>query len=80
MQAEFILKPSEIREDWIKYLKGMFKGQSVEIKLVVTSLDDESAKQLHFRKAVEDIRNRSNLVSFTLDEFKTHSKKLIALK
>jgi hypothetical protein len=80
MQAEFILKPSEIKEDWIKGLKELFKGQAVEMKLVVTSLDDEKSKQAQFKKAVKDIRNRSNLVSFTIDEFAAYSKKLAESK
>ena len=80
MEAEFILKPSEIDVDWIVGLKELFKGQAVEMKLVVKSLDDEKSKQLQFKKAVKDIRKRSNLVSFTFDEFVEHSKRLMTVK
>jgi hypothetical protein len=80
MKAEFKFSPSEIEENWIMSLKELFKGQTVELKVTIESLDTDKARQARFKKAVEDVRKRSNLVSFTLEEFKAHSKKLLAAK
>lgn len=74
MEATYRLKPSELNEEFIKAIKKFFKDKELEITI---SSKENFKKQQEFIKAVEDVKLRKNLVSFSVDEFKSFSEKLV---
>ncbi len=75
MQATYRLKPSELNEDFVKIIRKIFKSEEIEITI---STPSKGKKKAEFMKAVEDVRLRKNLVSFSVDEFRNLSGKLAA--
>ena len=75
MQATYRLKPSELNEDFIALIKSLFKNNDIEITISNKPASIKKSKK-DFLKAVEDVRLRKNLVSFSLDEFESLSEKL----
>ena len=73
MQATYRLKPSELNDDFVRIIRKLFKGDEIEITISTHSAEK---KKKEFMKAVEDVRLRKNLVSFSVDEFKSFSEKL----
>ena len=72
MEATYRLKSSELNEDFIKMIKKLFKNTAVEI--TITSASGSKAKE-EFLKAVEDVKLRKNLISFSPDEFRLITEK-----
>jgi hypothetical protein len=72
MEATYRLKPSELDADFIKLVKKVFKNREVEITITNASKKNDAA----FINAVEDVRLRKNLVSFSPDEFEAFAEKL----
>ncbi len=75
MEATYRLKPSELDGDFIKAIKKIFKNSEVEI--TITSANGKKGEQ-EFLKAVEDVRLRKNIISFSPKEFEKLSKELSA--
>ncbi len=75
MEAIYRLKPSELNEDFIKLVRKLFKNKEVEI--TITSASGSKGKE-EFMQAVEDVRLRKNIISFSPDDFKKFSEKLVA--
>lgn len=75
MEATYRLKCSELNEDFIKIIRKLFKNKEVEI--TITSASTSKGKD-DFMQAVEDVRLRTNIISFTPDDFKKFSEKLAA--
>ena len=73
MQATYRLKPSELNDEFLKIIRKLFKGDEIEITI---STPSRNKKKAEFMKAVEDVRLRKNLVSFSPDEFNSFSQKL----
>ena len=67
MKATFRLKLNEFNDDFIKSVKKIFKNREIEI--TVTSINKRKEKQ-EFVNAVEDVRLRKNIISFSPNEFK----------
>ena len=65
---------SELNSDFLKALKKVFKGKEVEITITTSSKNGDE----DFKKAIEDVRLRKNLVSFSRNEFEQLSEKLLA--
>ena len=65
MEAVYHLKPSELDADFIKTIKQLFKSDEVKITIETVS---KHARKDEFMKAVEDVRLRKNIVSFSPDE------------
>ncbi len=74
MEAMYRLKPSELDPDFVKLLKKIFKNEEVEITIKNASKKNDTS----FMKAVEDVRLRKNLVSFSPNEFEAFAEKLSA--
>ena len=64
MEATYRLKPAELNDEFIHAVKKLFRNQEIEI---VISSSKKNGKA-EFLKAVEDVRLRKNIVSFSIDE------------
>ncbi|MEO8086067.1 MAG: hypothetical protein ABI763_04560 [Bacteroidota bacterium] len=73
MEAIYRLKSSELNENFVKLIRKLFKNKDVEI--TITAANDKKGKD-EFMKAVEDVRLRKNIVSFTSDDFKKYTSQL----
>lgn len=73
MEATYRLKPSELNDDFIKLIKKLFKNSEIEI--TISAVSKEKGKE-EFLKAVEDVRLRKNLISFSEAEFELLAEKL----
>lgn len=69
------MKTSELNDKFIKMLKSLFKDKEIEI--TISSAGAKKGKE-DFLKAVEDVRLRKNLVSFSTDEFIDFSGKMFS--
>lgn len=75
MEAVYRLKPDELNSDFVKTIKKLFKNNEVEI--IITSSPTNKGKE-EFLKAIEDVKLRKNIVSFSADEFEKFSKEISA--
>ena len=75
MKAIFRLKLYELNDDFIRSAKKIFKNHEIEI--TVTPINKKKGQQ-EFVNAVEDVRLRKNIISFSPNEFKNLSKELSA--
>ncbi|MEI7802456.1 MAG: hypothetical protein WCI97_07430 [Bacteroidota bacterium] len=75
MEAVYRLKPDELNSDFVKTIKKLFKNNEVEI--TITSSPANKGKE-EFLKAIEDVKLRKNIVSFSVDEFEKFSKEISA--
>ncbi len=75
MEAVYRLKPDELNSDFVKTIKKLFKNNEVEI--TITSAPANKGKE-EFLKAIEDVKLRKNIVSFSVDEFEKFSKEISA--
>ena len=75
MEAIYRLKTSELNEDFLKAVRKIFKGKEVDITIATAS--DAKGKS-EFIEAIEDVKLRKNIVSFSPDDFKEFSSRLAA--
>jgi hypothetical protein len=75
MEAVYRLKSSELNEEFIKIIRKLFKNKEVEITIHSAS---EAKGKAEFMQAVEDVRLRKNIVSFTPDDFQKFASTLAA--
>ncbi len=73
MQATYRLKTSELNNEFIKVIRKLFKNK--EIDITISSADQQKGKE-EFIQAIEDVRLRKNIISFSPDDFKKFSAKL----
>ncbi len=75
MEATYSLKSSELNIDFINAIRKIFKNNEVEITISTTN---NKKGEIEFLKAVSDVRLRKNIISFSVEDFKKNSKKIIA--
>ena len=75
MEATYSLKSSELNIDFINAIRKIFKNNEVEITISTTN---NKKGEIEFLKAVSDVRLRKNIISFSVEDFKKTSKKIIA--
>ena len=73
MEATYRLKYSELNEDFLKVIRKLFKNKEIDITISTSNKEDE----VEFLKSMEDIKLRRNLISFSVDELKAFSEKLM---
>ena len=73
MKAILRLKTKELNDDFIKSVKKIFKNREIEI--TVTPANKKKG-QRKFVNAIEDIRLRRNIISFSPFEFRKLSREL----
>ena len=82
METIFKLKATELDTGFIDSVKNLFKDREIEI--FIRSARDETeylmsspANKRHLLKAINEVKNNKNLVSFSGDEFEEYIKKSI---
>ena len=75
MEAIYRLKSSELNEKFIRLIRTLYKDKEIEITI---SANPAGRGKKEFLEAIDDVRLRKNLISFSVEEFKDFSEKLIA--
>jgi hypothetical protein len=85
MQTVMRVKSSEIPQ-LVALLKTLFKNEE-EVEIIVNPIAKEDGKKesrkeywRRINKAIEDVENGGELISFTESEFEKYSEKLLSTK
>jgi hypothetical protein len=82
METVFKLKATELDSSFVKTIKNLFKDQEIEISIRTAKDETEYllssvANKNQLIKAIEQIKNNQNLVSFSGEEFEDLAQKLM---
>jgi antitoxin YefM len=85
METVFRLKAKELDSKFLNAIKSLFKKEE-EIEITVSSAMDEDETEYLMKnpamrnkllKAIEDVKQNKNLISFSGEEFEEYGKKLL---
>ncbi|TAL62061.1 MAG: hypothetical protein EPN85_03430 [Bacteroidetes bacterium] len=84
MQTVLRIKPSELNSHFLQALKSLFKdaaGLEIIVNTATTadtifSSESRSAYWKRINKAIKDVEDGKNVISFTAEEFEKYSDKL----